>query len=97
MCNEVYENAHIERVNGTIKNQYLRHWKITNFEDLKKRLKNAINAYNHSKPHSSLNKLSPDSFEQYVKELKLAERPKLSIWTSNETKNINPNQCIIQF
>lgn len=26
MCNEVYENAHIERVNGTIKNQYLIHW-----------------------------------------------------------------------
>ena len=26
MCSQVYENAHIERVNGTIKNQYLIHW-----------------------------------------------------------------------
>lgn len=97
MCNEVYENAHIERVNGTIKNQYLRYWNITNFEDLKKRLKNTINAYNNSKPHSSLDRLSPDSFEQYIKELEPVKRPKLSIWTCNETKNINPNQCIIQF
>lgn len=97
MCNQVYENAHIERVNGTIKNQYLRHWNITNFEDLKKRLKNTINAYNTSKPHSALNKLSPDSFEQYIKKLELVKRPKLPIWTCDETKNINPNQCIIQF
>jgi hypothetical protein len=97
MCNEVYENAHIERVNGTIKNQYLRHWNITNFEDLKKRLKNTINTYNALKPHSSLNKLSPDSFEQYIKELELVNRPKLPIWTCDETKNSNPNQCIIQF
>lgn len=26
MCSQVYENAHIERVNGTIKNQYLIYW-----------------------------------------------------------------------
>ena len=26
MCNEVHENAHIERVNGTVKNQYLRYF-----------------------------------------------------------------------
>jgi hypothetical protein len=97
MCNEVHENAHIERVNGTIKNQYLRHWNITTFEELKSRLKNTIETYNSKKPHSSLNKLSPDSFEQYIKELEVDKRPKLSIWTCSETKNINPNQCIIQF
>ncbi len=97
MCNEVHENAHIERVNGTIKNQYLRYWKITTFEELKHQLTIAITTYNDKKPHSSLNKLSPDSFEQYIKELELVKRPKLPIWTCDETKNINPNQCIIQF
>ena len=97
MCNEVYENAHIERVNGTIKNQYLRYWNITTFEELKYRLKNTIDTYNSTKPHSSLGKLSPDSFEQYIKELDLVKRPKLTIWTCNQTKNINPNQCIMPF
>jgi len=97
MCNEVHENAHIERVNGTVKNQYLRHWNITKFEDLQYRLKSTINAYNMTKPHSSLDKLSPDWFEQHIKELELVKRPKLPLWTCNETKKTNPNQCIIQF
>ena len=97
MCNEVHENAHIERVNGTIKNQYLRYWKITRFEELEYRLKQTIKSYNNGKPHSSLLKMTPNSFEQYIKELAVDKRPKLPIWTTNETKNINPNQCIIQF
>jgi putative transposase len=97
MCNEVHENSHIERVNGTIKNQYLRYWKITNFEQLKKRLKQTIDTYNDTKPHSSLAKMTPNSFEQHIKELELDKRPKLPIWTTDETKNINPNQCLIQF
>lgn len=97
MCNEVHENAHIERVNGTIKNQYLRYRNISNFEELKLQLKKAIEAYNESKPHGALDKKSPDSFENYIKELNVENRPKLPIWTCNETKNINPNQCILQF
>lgn len=97
MCNEVHENAHIERVNGTIKNQYLYYRNITNFEDLQKELTKTVNTYNKTKPHAALNKRSPDSFEQYIKELNDSQRPKLSIWTSKETKNLNPNQCIIQF
>jgi putative transposase len=97
MCNEVHENAHIERVNGTVKNQYLRYRNITTYDNLKSQLKKTIDAYNNSKPHESLEKKTPDTFEQYIKELSVEKRPKLSIWTCNETKNINPNQCIIQF
>ena len=97
MCNEVYENSHIERVNETIKNQYLRYWKITRFKELEYQLKQTIDAYNNGKPHSSLLKMTPGSFEQYIKELGDDKRPKLPIWTTNETKNVNPNQCIIQF
>jgi putative transposase len=97
MCNEVHENAHIERVNGTIKNQYLRYWNITRFEELEYRLKRTVDAYNNGKPHGSLLKMTPDSFEQHIKELAVEKRPKLSIWTTNKTKNINLNQCIIQF
>lgn len=42
MCNVVYENTHSERVNGTIKNEYLNRWNIKNYKELKKKLPQAI-------------------------------------------------------
>lgn len=97
MCNEVHENSHIERVNGTIKNQYLRYWESTSLEELKTNVKKAIDTYNNKRPHSSLDKRTPDSFEQYIKELEVDKRPKLNIWTSDGTKKTDPNQTILQF
>jgi putative transposase len=97
MCDNVLENAHIERVNGTIKNQYLKHWKNTNFEQLKENLKRAVNTYNCLRPHSALNNMTPVAFEQYIKELLPKDKPKMAIWTYNQSKNIDPNQCILQF
>ncbi len=97
MCNEVYENAHIERVNGTIKNQYLRYWNSASFVELKNNVKKAIDTYNNKRPHSSLHKRTPNSFEQYIKELEVEKRPKLNIWTSDGTKKTDPNQTILQF
>jgi transposase InsO family protein len=97
MCNEVHENSHIERVNGTIKNQYLRYWESTSLEELKTNVKKAIDTYNNKRPHSSLGKRTPDSFEQYIKELEVNKRPKLNIWTSDGTKKTDPNQTILQF
>lgn len=97
MCNEVYENAHIERVNGTIKNQYLSHWEITNSQQLQAQVKRAIDTYNTQRPHSALGGLSPVAFEQHIKEQAHSQRPKVPIWTADESKNHNPEQCIIQF
>lgn len=97
MCNEVYENAHIERVNGTIKNMYLEHWNISTFEQLQKQLKRAVDTYNNSKPHSAIGDRTPVAFEQYIKELNDENKPKLPIWTCDLSKKQNPNQCIIQF
>jgi transposase InsO family protein len=97
MCNEVYENAHIERVNGTIKNMYLQHWGITNFKDLQKQLKRAVDTYNNCRPHSSIAGMSPVAFEQYIKELDVANRPTLPIWTRDSSEKQNSNQCLIQF
>lgn len=64
MCESVYENAHAERVNGTIKNQYLIHYRPLTFQALVKMTQRAVNNYNTLKPHSSLEKLSPVAFEQ---------------------------------
>ena len=97
MCQLVYENAHVERVNGTIKNQYLMHWNITTFSQLQKKLKQAVDTYNQQKPHSALNKMTPQAFEQYINQMKEKNRPEMRIWTENTIEQANPNQCIIPF
>jgi len=64
MCNsmtqeKVNENAHAERLNGIIKNDYLYPYHPKTRIELKKRLEKAIWMYNNEKPHSSLNDLTP--------------------------------------
>jgi putative transposase len=97
MCNQVYENAHIERVNGTIKNQYLIHRNITNEQQLQKELKRSVDTYNNNRPHSALNNLTPRAFEQHIKELDESKRLKMAIWTDNQSKLTDSNQCLLQF
>lgn len=92
MCNEVLENAHIERVNGTIKNEYLNRWSINSVAQLMKTLKKAIHNYNN-RLHNSLGK-TPIEFENFIKELSKEERPVLEIFTKKAYSQIsdNPNQ-----
>lgn len=94
MCNIVYENAHIERVNGTIKNQYLHRWDITSFMQLQKKLENAVWAYNYDRPHKAhdkFGKLSPVEFEELLKEIKVEDRQKLIIYTDKQNDYIKSN------
>ncbi|HAQ19074.1 MAG TPA: IS3 family transposase [Prolixibacteraceae bacterium] len=55
----VYENAHAERINGTIKNSYLYCYAPETFEELQKQLKRAVYMYNNGKPHRALYKMTP--------------------------------------
>ena len=81
MCNEVYENTHIERVNETIKNQYLKRMEINNRKELDKKLDTSIEAYNETKPHQSLKKMSPVQYENYLTQIKTENRKKMTIYT----------------
>lgn len=63
MCKNAYENPHAERVNGIIKNSYLRGYAPSTFQDLVSHLKKAVYMYNNEKPHSALNNLTPIEFE----------------------------------
>jgi len=96
MCNIVYENAHIERVNGVIKNQYLHRWKINSYMQLSKKLEKAIWAYNFEKPHSKLGKLSPVEFEESLKELAIEKREELIIFTHTQNGD-NPLDLQLEF
>lgn len=97
MCDQVYENAHIEEVNGLMKNQYLIYRQITNFAELIKESNRTVRTYNTQKPHSALGKLTPCAFEKHIKELEADKRPRLTIWTCNQLNYSNPNQWFIQF
>jgi putative transposase len=64
MSKEAWQNAYVERVNGTIKNGYLYTWDLEVLSDLRKALTSSVNAYNIEKPHRSLPmQMSPVSFE----------------------------------
>lgn len=63
MGESAYENPHAERLNGTIKNSYLKHYRPQTFEQLTKYLAKAVEMYNDGKPHDSLAGLTPKQFE----------------------------------
>lgn len=68
MAKEAYENPQAERINGTIKNSYLKHWSILDYTALVKSVDRAVSLYNYEKPHKSLNYLTPKYMEenQYI-------------------------------
>lgn len=76
MCNSPYENPNAERINGTIKNDYLIHYNPKSFQELKTMLKKAVEMYNHQKPHSSLKKLTPAAYEHLFTENMLVHKRK---------------------
>ena len=79
MCKNVYDNPHMERLNGTLKNDYLIPMGVDSFKEIKKILPIIIKRYNNQRPHSSLEKLTPICFEQYVSTVSLVNRPKTKI------------------
>jgi len=92
MCNSVFENTNMERLNGIIKNGYLRHWKPKTFTQLRRQLKTAVNRYNQC-PHGSLKMSTPENYEQQLLTIPLEQRRLQEIFTIERaiiTKN--PNQ-----
>lgn len=94
MCNSVFENTSMERLNGIIKNDYLKHWKPKSFPHLKTLLKRAVNNYNNC-PHGKLQWKSPIQFESNLPNISLNQRSKLKVYTSKRSPNNDPNQLIL--
>jgi transposase InsO family protein len=90
MAHYAWENAYCERVNRTIKHNYLNHYKIDSYKALCVRVGQAVDLYNSSKPHKSLpSRLSPDDFLRECQEGKHSEY-KVKIW-SKLTSDIEVN------
>lgn len=62
------DNAYAERLNRTIKEEYLGHWSAGNFDQLKHQVNKAVNNYNRKRGHNSLKRLTPTDFENQCKQ-----------------------------
>jgi transposase InsO family protein len=82
MCDDVFENAHCERVNGTIKNQYLAYWQkdIRSEAHLHSFVARAVKTYNDECLHSSLG-MTPRAYEAHLATLSDNQRPQFRIYT----------------
>ncbi|MEM6724849.1 MAG: DDE-type integrase/transposase/recombinase [Bacteroidota bacterium] len=84
MCDNVLENAHIERANGTIKNDYLNRWDIQTPTQLIKSVKMAVNNYNN-RLHRSL-KMTPIEFEAHLLTIDQPYRNYMQIFTIDDNQ-----------
>jgi putative transposase len=74
------ENAYAERINRTIKEEYLDHWWIRSFSQLQASVARAVRHYNSYRPHVNLQMKSPDEFIQLWKNMIPEQRPKFTIF-----------------
>ena len=80
MALSAQDNAYAERINRTIKEEYLDHWRPQTYYQLKSQVKKAVKNYNEKRSHKYLEKRSPEQFEQYWSTLKTNERPVITIF-----------------
>jgi transposase InsO family protein len=92
MAHYAWQNAYCERVNRTIKHNYLKFYTTDSYNSLCKGVAKAVRLYNRSKPHRGLpSRLSPD---QFVKELNQDSYPdyRVNIWSKlTSTKMLHVN------
>jgi len=79
------DNAYAERINRTIKEEYLSYWKIESFDVLKRYVKKAVENYNTKRIHRHLPKMNPIEFENYWTILSEENKPEITIF-NNENK-----------
>lgn len=65
MCEHAWENPYSERVNGTVKNDYIRQWDPRTRAELANCLDRAVKLINEQRPHSSLNYNTPLAVDEH--------------------------------
>lgn len=86
------DNAYAERINGIIKNEYLKYWTIDSLEQLQDKLKKAVNHYNNKRTHRSLpDRRSPIEFEKRIK--KNSKSNTFNEWIYSDKLKINQKKC----
>lgn len=73
------ENAYAERINGTIKNEYIYPYGLRGLEEVKRAMRRIKKLYNEDRPHNSLDGRSPADFEANWARLEPKQRPQLKV------------------
>lgn len=74
------DNAYAERINQTIKNEYLQFWKPDSFEKLVRDVRRAVKNYNEKRPHDHLGRVAPVEFFEAWQKMPTDFRPKITIF-----------------
>lgn len=90
------DNAYAERINQTIKSEYLQYWQPRNFKQLKLMTKKAVENYNRKRKHNHLKRKMPIEFEKEVIKLAPNKRPKVTIYTDGK-KNWDGHRALPNF
>jgi len=86
MALSAQDNAYAERINRTIKEEYLDHWKPKDFNQLKTMTAKAVKNYNKKRIHNNNERMSPERFETQFSFLRPQERKLMTIF-DNELIN----------
>lgn len=92
MAETVFENPHAERINGTIKNDYIKRWEPKSFNQLTAMLRRAVNNYNLTRPHKSLQNQTPQQVHNYPIAYQQSERLLTKEKRSKKEKNRSSNR-----
>ncbi len=84
MALSAQDNAYAERINRTIKEEYLDYWKPENFNQLKRYVNKAVNHYNNKRHHDNLVGLSPVEFENKWFNNELKPKPIFTIFDNEQ-------------
>jgi len=80
------DNACAERINQTIKHEYLKYWQPNSFKELEKMTKQAVENYNTKRLHNHVGRKTPIDFEREVLSLPVHNRPMAIIYTDGQPK-----------
>jgi transposase InsO family protein len=89
MCLTVYENTHMERLNGTIKGEYLEMYRSRGLKELKDNLAKAVKLYNRDRPHEALEWQTPEKYEALLETTPEDQRPILQLYVDPKTSQRN--------
>jgi transposase InsO family protein len=82
MALSAQDNAYAERINRTIKEEYLNHWKPQSFAQLKRMIKKAVNNYNSKRIHNNLQRMTPKQFEETFSLSSRGQRKTITIFNN---------------
>lgn len=80
------DNAFAERINGIIKNEYLKYRDMKSLVDLKRELRKAVKHYNDKRTHLNIQKMNPIAYEKKLLDLNDQKKPTVTIYAEGYDK-----------